>query len=410
MRAWGTPAAALHALLLAAAAAGRRPPPPPAAAAAVGVATTVKIAAGVPVLALNDSTTGTRAYFPHGLGWAGGDLILGVSTQSDDLYDDGMRGRLVGSRGGGAAWADIPQPPGQNWLLEGCCLPGGPQAGAAYGLSYALRRTSDPGVASAHGILLGRRGDGAGVLAQLGTANSSFAFGHPGWRPAGHPPCGCPQSPDDPCHGGKATPTQTLSMSGLGSSLVPAVRPLAGGGCGGLQLTTGYGFYERDAPSAAVAPPPSNLSIAVFAGAGQRWAWRSTAVHGPSLADRRCAGPSENGLLRLGDGRLLLVFRQQTEKTLCFTTASSSVAASCAADATQWAEPAPLHQPAGGRAPWGVAPQLHRLVSSDLIVLTAGRPGIMMWVAADSATAAAGGGWEPFNLAAHHNAALPNLQ
>ena len=52
--------------------------------------------------------------------------------------------------------------------------------------------------------------------------------------------------------------------------------------------------------------------------------------------------------------------------------------------------------------PWGVEPKIVKLPISGRLVISTGRPGLFVWVANDPPE----DGWTPFNLAAHHNAAL----
>lgn len=89
------------------------------------------------MVALNASEPGSRAYFPAALSWAGQTLLLGVNTQSDNLHDDGMRGRTVASADGGVSWKELAQPLA-HWQLEVCCLPSTSRDYLSF--SYELRR------------------------------------------------------------------------------------------------------------------------------------------------------------------------------------------------------------------------------------------------------------------------------
>ena len=95
-------------------------------------------------------------------------------------------------------------------------------------------------------------------------------------------------------------------------------------------------------------------------------------------------GPSESSMAELADGRLLLVFRQGVGAPLYQTYSHDG--------GRTWQPPTPT-------TAWAVWPQLLRLTNGAL-VLTAGRPGIGLWVS----PAADGAEWVHYDLELAHNA------
>jgi hypothetical protein len=152
-------------------------------------------AAGVACTAEN--VRGCRNYFPATLAWAGERLLLATNTESDDLHDAGMTGRVALSSSGGARWAEMAQPLAR-WQLEDCCLPLTPAAAGIsnaselLAFSYALRRRTptDYTHAYAHAEVLSVAGS---RLRQGGLRNVTFRFGNPEFQPSGYHRMGCPQ-------------------------------------------------------------------------------------------------------------------------------------------------------------------------------------------------------------------------
>ena len=99
-------------------------------------------------------------------------------------------------------------------------------------------------------------------------------------------------------------------------------------------------------------------------------------------------GPSESNTARLGDGRLMCVYRVGSGREQHFHASYS------ADDGVSWTGPTALP------AQWSVEPQLVCLGDGTLL-LSGGRPGVWLWVDRQGA----GESWEAINLAAHHNAA-----
>lgn len=121
---------------------------------------------------------------------------------------------------------------------------------------------------------------------------------------------------------------------------------------------------------------------------GLTWHYRSTVA---SWAD--CPGasfaPSESNTARLADGRLLCVYRVESYRHYYKSYSND--------DGTSWSWPQKME------GVWSVEPQLRRL-ENGLLLLSGGRPGICLWVCADGE----GKQWERLDLAAHHNALLPD--
>ena len=91
--------------------------------------------------------------------------------------------------------------------------------------------------------------------------------------------------------------------------------------------------------------------------------------------------------MRLADDSLYCVFRVIHHAVLCSSRSDD--------EGRSWSHPEPL---SGPDPPSGVEPKLLRL--NGLVVLTAGRPGIYLWVSADPQA----GRWTRWSLIANHNA------
>ena len=98
-------------------------------------------------------------------------------------------------------------------------------------------------------------------------------------------------------------------------------------------------------------------------------------------------GPCEPTLALLADGRLLLMFRLMSGVNLWQAFSDTG--------ARTWTEPTQS-------VAWAVWPQLLRL-SSGVLALSSGRPGIGLWLSADGA----GEHWEYHSVCAEHNRHLP---
>ena len=115
---------------------------------------------------------------------------------------------------------------------------------------------------------------------------------------------------------------------------------------------------------------------------------------------------SENSMVRLGDSRLMLVFRSELPQKLLFQTFSSD-------EGLSWTTPATLSGVGPGGTPHSCEPKLVRLADVGALVLSSGRPGQFIWYANEKAVALGGGRvpieaaeWQSFDVQAHHDAAF----
>lgn len=135
-------------------------------------------------------------------------------------------------------------------------------------------------------------------------------------------------------------------------------------------------------------PDSAAITAMVSDSTSQARSWKQVGiVANSSTAPQSCANPTEHDFERLADGRLMAVYRTGTNKPLCKAYSSD--------EGATWTTPQPM--PAGG--PHGVEPKLLRL-PNGLLVVSAGRYGIFLWVCSDGV----GDAWTAFNVAAHHNA------
>jgi hypothetical protein len=100
-------------------------------------------------------------------------------------------------------------------------------------------------------------------------------------------------------------------------------------------------------------------------------------------------GPNEASLCRLKDGRLLCVFRSYGWGLIYGQTWSSD-------EGKTWSEPI------YSSWAWSVDPRL-AVVKDGTVVLSGGRPGVLMWFSADGS----GKDWQVIDLVDHHNAFHP---
>lgn len=129
---------------------------------------------------------------------------------------------------------------------------------------------------------------------------------------------------------------------------------------------------------------------------GASWKFTSSIEWDGSRMPADVGGPAEPSLVVLPDGQTLLsVFRLASSKNLWMATSTDAGASFGTAQETN---------------AWAVFPQL-RTLTNGALVLTAGRPGIGLWVVDGRGTIAAKG-WTFYNLAAAHNQAVrdPALQ
>ncbi len=131
----------------------------------------------------------------------------------------------------------------------------------------------------------------------------------------------------------------------------------------------------------------TNFAVASEDG-GFTWRFLSVVARSEGEADV-AEGPDESNTVRLADGRLFCVYR--VGSYLDYRKSYS------ADDGRTWTKPEVI------QGAWSVEPQLVRL-RSGLILLSGGRLGLFLWACADGE----GRRWERVNLAAHHNALVPD--
>ena len=135
------------------------------------------------------------------------------------------------------------------------------------------------------------------------------------------------------------------------------------------------------------------LSLASSKDGGHTWRYYSsvatsdTALPPEDQWKRRPEGPDESSMIRLADGRLMIVFRVGEMTAWPLRRAFSSD------NGRTWTKPEAL--PA-----YSVEPQLQRLANGT-IVLSTGRPGLHLWLTADPKAAA--DSWQDVDIAALHN-------
>lgn len=135
------------------------------------------------------------------------------------------------------------------------------------------------------------------------------------------------------------------------------------------------------------------LSLASSIDGGHTWHYYSTVATADDAhlddeqAPRPAEGPDESSMIRLADGRLMIVFRVGELKPWHLRRSYSSD------NGRTWTEPQVL--PA-----YSVEPQLVRL-ANGAIALTTGRPGLHLWLTTDPKAAA--DSWQDVDIAAQHN-------
>jgi hypothetical protein len=195
---------------------------------------------------------------------------------------------------------------------------------------------------------------------------------------------------------GDATISGMPPMLGLGYLQSTASAVLADG----VTLTQFYG-YLASAPATGGCKPAHSweksycYSIITLASKDQglNWVFRSTIDWDGAVAGMpaEVEGPCEPSLVALPDGKTVLsVFRLQSNKNLWMARSTTA--------GHTW-ETA-VETPA-----WAVFPQA-RVLPSGALVVTAGRPGIGLWLTDASRNSIDPKGWQFYNLAKAHNAAV----
>ena len=127
--------------------------------------------------------------------------------------------------------------------------------------------------------------------------------------------------------------------------------------------------------------------------AGRTWRYLSEIAGPDVIGDRsnqkNAEGPNENGLIRLANGNLMIVYRTGNGAGWHIGRAYSSD------DGRTWSKSDML--PA-----IGVEPSIVR-ASNGVIALSTGRPGLWLWISSDDR----GRSWQHFDLLKYHNRWAP---
>ena len=349
-------------------------------------AAAVSFAAGVPTLATKTQHAGEYVFFPQTLRRVDfvpkDTLLISYQRDADALHDDGWKGGLLGSSGG-APWQAIPQP--HSPMLVKSCFE--PSDGSLKCFEYPLRKLATNSSDDTHAQL------GWQLFTHSATAPGGFVQSAAGQAAVTFPADKRLQSWGD----------NTFVMVTDGK-ITPFDLPNHQEGL--LMLL--YGKYANTSKYTLVATQSLDQ--------GDTWTYISDVSFG---APSPCDNPSEHDCTYMADRTTLMcVWRSDgTAKTLCESRTADR--------GKTWTPARPLD---GGRgkdeaaspipsAPIGVEPKLERL-NNGLLVVSAGRPGLYLWVAVDPTSSGSAGNasaaltWEGFNLAAHHNAAVtdPSLR
>ena len=308
-------------------------------------------------------------------------LFLSFQTVKDALHDQGDHGRDFASTDSGSSWKEVEQPLAP-WLVKPCI---NRDDASVLCFQYYLRKM--PGLHSNRTAQLrGQmfRQDAQGITRQVGVMNATLHF--------------------PPSHALMPMPIGELNET-TGSNFAVVTD----GGALPLQdgswMMTLYGNYAVD--DDVFSGHGSSIVAVKSTDSGGSWHWLATVAHGPT-AVHPCGYPSENHCVRLSNQSLYCVYRSRGQsQPLCASV--SKVAASPADDGREWyntgiplqghANPAVPSLP---HFPFGVEPKLAKL-PNGLLVLTAGRPGIWLWVATDPPTR-----WVSWDLTKHHNDNYPD--
>ena len=352
----------------------------------------INFAAGAPVLAAKTQRAGEYVFFPQTLRRVAGmpdTLVMSYQSDADELHDDGWSGGLLGSSDG-ATWHAIPQP--HSPMLVKSCFEPDDQSLKCY--EYPLRKLAANSSDDTH----------ARLGWQLYTASTSA-------------PGGLRQT-----SAGEATVTfpadKHLKSWGDNTFLMVADGKVLSMPLPGVhqqeRLLLLYGKYGVNSTKYALVATHSTDE-------GATWAYLSDVSYG---APSPCDNPSEHDCTWMADFKTIMcVWRSEgTAKTLCESRTIDR--------GRTWTPAQPLsgsseEQPGEGTlpstlpsTPIGVEPKLERL-TNGLLVVSAGRPGLYLWVAVDPSAPGSSGAnataaltWQGFNVAAHHNAAVtdPSLR
>ena len=147
-------------------------------------------------------------------------------------------------------------------------------------------------------------------------------------------------------------------------------------------LATLYGRLEGDARCTLIVAHSTD---------GRRWRYRAT-VAGHDCPLPGSEGPDEAMLCRLRDGRVMCVFRLQSNEH------GMMPLGQCWSedDGETWSDAVAMH------GPHSVEPSLV-VMDDGAVVLSSGRPGVNLWINADGR----GVDWSVVDIAAHHTACHP---
>lgn len=351
-------------------------------------AAAISFAAGVPTLATKTQRTGEYVFFPQTLrrvDFVPNDtLLLSYQSDSDALHDDGWKGGLLGSTGG-AAWQAIAQP--HSPMLVKSCFE--PSDGTLKCYEYPLRKLATNSSDNTHAQL------GWQLFTSSATAPGGFI----------------------------------QSAAGQASVTFPADKRLKSWGDNTFLMVTDGKITPFDLPNhqegllmllyGQYANTSKYTLVAIQSlDEGSTWTYLSDVSFG---APSPCDNPSEHDCAYMADRTTLMcVWRSDgTAKTLCESRTTDR--------GKTWTPARPLSASRGNgeeeagspipSAPIGVEPKLERL-NNGLLVVSAGRPGLYLWVAVDPtspgsvADVSAALTWKGFNIAAHHNSAVtdPSLR
>jgi hypothetical protein len=305
-----------------------------AASAAPGLATDIEVRRGATV---EISSSRRYCWYPTVHRFSTGELLVTMRMSPDELHPEGEFSAYCLSRDAGATWGPrIPMGAGGN--IDAAYTQGSPPDGTLLALNagYGSPLASPPGQARVFQVALTRYARGGMEVTQVRDAVLRLhADAH-------------------------LAPTQLSDFELPDTSRLstaPEVTPFGAivDGLDGSLLTTVY-YTEADGRR-------EDLVVARSRDGGRSWEEEgrvlSTAPSEEGVGWVGPEGPDEAGLVRLGDGRLLVVFRTGSDAYLGKSWSAD--------DGRTWSPPVSC----GFK---GVAPHVRRL-ASGILACTTGRPG-----------------------------------
>jgi len=138
----------------------------------------------------------------------------------------------------------------------------------------------------------------------------------------------------------------------------------------------------------------NEVDIYLFESAdGRSWKWRSRAAAGVASAGEE--GANENDMVVAADGSLLIVYRTDGGDGWPDHQHKPFMKVKSSDQGHTWSSPVSL--PSGVLS---ARPQMLMLTPSGPLLLTGGRPLLMLWMSVDGN----GDAWEAYNIAGQHNA------